>query len=161
MKLLFHFHLCGTVNKQNFRYWASGNPRELHQRPLHSPKVTAWYVVSSLGVVGPYFFEEDDVTVTVTSDRYCGMLQNFFQPRLAEFQEHYSEHFWFQQDGATSHNTRRSRAILQERFPGHLISSRGDVERPPCSPDLSPCDFFSGATSKFRSTNIGLKLSNN
>ena len=35
-----HFHLNGTVNKQNFRYWASENPHELHQRPLHSPKVT-------------------------------------------------------------------------------------------------------------------------
>ena len=37
-----HFHLNNTVNKQNFRYWASENPRELHQRPLHSPKVTVW-----------------------------------------------------------------------------------------------------------------------
>ena len=37
-----HFHLNGTVNKQNFRYWASENPRELHQRPLHSPKVIVW-----------------------------------------------------------------------------------------------------------------------
>ena len=35
-----HFHLNGTVNKQNFRYWASENPGELHQRPLRSPKVT-------------------------------------------------------------------------------------------------------------------------
>uniref|UniRef100_A0A1B6HQS9 DUF4817 domain-containing protein n=1 Tax=Homalodisca liturata TaxID=320908 RepID=A0A1B6HQS9_9HEMI len=26
--------------KQNMRYWADTNPRELHQRPLHSPKVT-------------------------------------------------------------------------------------------------------------------------
>ena len=37
-----HFHLNGTVNKQNFRYWASENPRELYQRPLHSPKVAVW-----------------------------------------------------------------------------------------------------------------------
>jgi len=26
--------------KQNIRYWADTNPRELHERPLHSPKVT-------------------------------------------------------------------------------------------------------------------------
>jgi len=32
-----HFHLSGTVKKQNFRYWAENNPRDLHQRPLHSP----------------------------------------------------------------------------------------------------------------------------
>ena len=28
-----HFQLCGTVNKQNFRYSAEHNPRELHQKP--------------------------------------------------------------------------------------------------------------------------------
>ena len=53
-----HF-LSGAVNKQNCRYWAENNPRELHQRPLHSPKVTVWYAVSKFGVIGPYFFEED------------------------------------------------------------------------------------------------------
>ena len=26
-----HFHLNDTVNKRNFQYWASENPRELHQ----------------------------------------------------------------------------------------------------------------------------------
>jgi len=26
-----HFHLSGTVNKQNFQYWFESNPRELHQ----------------------------------------------------------------------------------------------------------------------------------
>jgi hypothetical protein len=34
------------------------------------------------GVWGTYFFEEDDVTVTVTSDRYCAMLENFLRPKL-------------------------------------------------------------------------------
>ena len=51
-----HFHLCGTVNKQNFRYWAAENPRELHQQPLHSPKVTVWCAVAEFGVWGRYFF---------------------------------------------------------------------------------------------------------
>jgi hypothetical protein len=27
---LKNFHLSGTVNKQNFRYWAAENLRELH-----------------------------------------------------------------------------------------------------------------------------------
>jgi len=35
-----HFHLSGTVNKQNFRYRSEGNSRELHQRAAHDPKVT-------------------------------------------------------------------------------------------------------------------------
>lgn len=72
-----HFHLNGTVNKQNFRNWASTNPRELHEKPLHSPKVTVWCDISKFGVIGHYFFEENGHTVTVTAERYVSMLQFF------------------------------------------------------------------------------------
>jgi len=41
-----HFHISGTVNKQNVRYWAAENPQTIHQRPLHSPKVTVWCALS-------------------------------------------------------------------------------------------------------------------
>ena len=50
-----HFHLCGAVNKQNFRYWAENSPRELHERPLHCPRVTVWCAVAEFGIWGPYF----------------------------------------------------------------------------------------------------------
>jgi len=43
-----HFHLSGYVNKQNCRCWASENPQELHQRPLHSERLTACRVIASL-----------------------------------------------------------------------------------------------------------------
>lgn len=33
-----HFHLSGYVNKQNFRYWSSDNPHELHEKPLQLKK---------------------------------------------------------------------------------------------------------------------------
>ncbi|CAK9810866.1 Mariner Mos1 transposase [Anthophora plagiata] len=138
-----HFHLSGTVNKQNFRYWAAENPRELHALPLHSPKVTVWCAMSSIGIIGPYFFEEGGVTVTVNSNRYCNMLENFLCPKNEEYrQKHNLEDFWFQQDGATAHTARRPREILQEMFPGRVISLHEAVQWPPCSPDLSPCDFF-------------------
>ena len=67
----------------------------------------------------------------MTSDRYVEMLETFLRPKLDDV--------WFQQDGATA---RRSLRVLREMFRGHLISLRGDVERPARSPDLSPCDFF-------------------
>jgi hypothetical protein len=51
-----HFHLSGYVNKHNIRYWANINPRELHQAPLHSEKVTVWRVISYFGIIGPVFF---------------------------------------------------------------------------------------------------------
>ena len=54
-----HFHLDGYVNKQNFRYWSDSNPQELHERPLHSAKVTVWCGVTKTCVIGPYFFEEN------------------------------------------------------------------------------------------------------
>jgi len=40
-----HFHFSRAVNKQNFRYWAERNPRELQERPLHSLRVTVWCTV--------------------------------------------------------------------------------------------------------------------
>jgi len=45
---------------------------------------TQFEYVSRLGVVGPYVFEEGGETVTVTSNRYCEMLENFLRPRLEE-----------------------------------------------------------------------------
>ena len=51
-----HFHVSGFVNKQNFRYWSQANPRALHEKPLHSPKVTVCCAMSASGFIGPYFF---------------------------------------------------------------------------------------------------------
>lgn len=77
-----HFHLNGVVNKQNCRFWASGNPREMHQRPLHSPKVTVLCGIGKCRIFGPFFFKEDGSTVTVNSARYVNMFENFFKPEL-------------------------------------------------------------------------------
>jgi hypothetical protein len=52
-----HFHLSGYINKQNFRYWSDKNPMQLHEKPLHSEKITIWCGVSMFSVIGPYFFE--------------------------------------------------------------------------------------------------------
>jgi hypothetical protein len=74
------------------------------------------------------------------------------------FDEHGAENVWFQQDGATAHTSRRSLGILRGMFPGHVVSLRSDIRCPPRSPDLIPCDFFSGATSKPRYTDVVPKL---
>ncbi|PNF24978.1 hypothetical protein B7P43_G08803 [Cryptotermes secundus] len=69
-----HFHLSRYGSKQNMRYWSGNNPRELHERPLHSDKVTVWCALSRVGVIGPYFFEEDNHGITVNSQRYVDMI---------------------------------------------------------------------------------------
>ena len=51
-----YFHLNGTVNKQNLRYWAP----EIHitfTNDLSMLHVTAWCAVAPFGVIGLYFFE--------------------------------------------------------------------------------------------------------
>jgi hypothetical protein len=51
-----YFHLSGCVTKQIFRFWAEENPQQLHQRPLHSARMTVWCGVANFGAIGPYFF---------------------------------------------------------------------------------------------------------
>ena len=51
-----HFHLNGSANKQNFRYWSTINPRQVHEHPVHCDRVTVWAAVAKFGVIGPYFF---------------------------------------------------------------------------------------------------------
>jgi len=63
-----HFHLNGSVNKQNLRYWSTITPRQVHEHPLHCDRVTILVVVAMFGVIGPYFFEENGRSVTMNSD---------------------------------------------------------------------------------------------
>lgn len=121
------------------RYWSPHNPRELHQRPLHSERVTVWCAISRVGIIGPWFFEENNHTVTVTAHRYVNMVQDFLLPELEGMGV---GEVWFQQDGATAHTARNSMTVLRQHFPGRLISSRGDLHWPARSPDLTPCDYF-------------------
>jgi len=81
-----HFHVSGFANKKNFRYWSQANPRALHEKLLHSPKVTVWCAIAASGIIGPYFLEnETGNAVTANADRYVKMLQNLFTPQLAVF----------------------------------------------------------------------------
>jgi len=137
-----HFHVSGFVNKQHFRYWSQASPQALHEKPLHSPKVTVWCAMSASGIIGPYFFEnEAGNAVTVNADRYMEMLQNFFTPQLARFPV--NENTLFQQDGATSHTARMSMNAVNALFPNRVVSMNGDIPWPPPLPRLNPLRLFS------------------
>lgn len=73
-----HSHLSGCLNRQNMCYWSNNNPRERHEKPLHCERETVWCVI------GPYFFEENERAVTVNSERYGNMIENFFQLNVGE-----------------------------------------------------------------------------
>ena len=120
-----HFLVSGYVNKQNCHYCAPNNPHELHHHPLHSAKLTVWCEVSSHGIIGPYFFEnEEGRTVTVKGEQYKVMLETLLCNKLHPCQQ---DLLWFQQDGATAHTAKISMQVLRTVFPGRLISCFRDI----------------------------------
>ena len=123
------FHLNGTVNKQNCRYWSPDNPHNIHQRPLHSDRVTVWCAVAPYDIIRLYFFEENGVTETVNSARYIETITNILRPELRGRRINCAN-VWFQQDGATAHTANESMTIVRNMFPGHLFSLFGDVPWP-------------------------------
>jgi hypothetical protein len=139
-----HFHLSGHVNKQNFRFWANEQPHEHVEKPLSVEKTTVWCALGKNGIVGPYFFEDDNGhRVTVNSDRYIDMLRRRFIPALRRRRGFDMNTVVFQQDGAPPHCSNRTLEYLGQHFPGdRLISRRTDNPWPPYSPDLTPLDYF-------------------
>ncbi|GFT06674.1 putative DD41D transposase [Trichonephila clavipes] len=120
-----HFWLNGYVNKQNCRIWSETNPQVYVETPLHAEKLTVWCALWTGGIIGPYFFKNDEGrNVTVNGDRYKAMITNFFIPEL---NNHDVQELWFQQDGATCHTARATIDLLKDTFGDRLISRFGPV----------------------------------
>ncbi|GFT28582.1 transposable element Tc3 transposase [Trichonephila clavipes] len=135
-----HFWLNGYVNKQNCRIWSEANPQVYVETPLHPEKLTVWCALWAGGIIGPYFFKNDEGhNVTVNGDRYRAMITNFFIPELSN---HDVQELWFQQDGATCHTARATIDLLKDTFGDRLISRFGPVNWPPRSCDLTLLDYF-------------------
>ncbi|GFV57123.1 uncharacterized protein TNCV_99561 [Trichonephila clavipes] len=135
-----HFWLNGYVNKQNYRIWSEANPQVYIETPLHPEKLTVWCALWAGGIIGPYFFKNDEGhNVAVNGDRYRAMITNFFIPEL---NNHDVQELWFQQDGATYHTARATIDLLKDTFGDRLISRFGPVNWPPRSCDLTPLDYF-------------------
>ena len=140
------FQLNGEVSSQNVRQYApQGNPPEFNfNRNDSRTKLTVWAGLCGNGIVlGPYFFEEN-----VDGIAYLRMLHEYVLPLLAvhfrnQFDNGLFHHLWWAQDGAPAHRLIEVKDRLNEVF-GHdrVIGLGHDVEWPPRSPDLTPCDFF-------------------
>ncbi|GFU69137.1 transposable element Tc3 transposase [Trichonephila clavipes] len=109
-----HFWLNGYVNKQNCRIWSEANPHVYVETPLHPEKLTVWCALWAGGIIGPYFFKND---------------------------EGHNE-LWFHQDCATCHTARATIDLLKDTFVDRLISRFGPVNWPPRSCNLTPLDYF-------------------
>ncbi|GFX08531.1 putative DD41D transposase [Trichonephila clavipes] len=135
-----HFWLNGYVNKQNCRIWSEANPQVYVETSLHPETLSVWCALWAGGIIGPYFFKNDEGhNVTVNGDRCRAMITNFFFPEL---NNHDVQELWFQQDGATCHTARATIDLLKDTFGDRLISRFGPVNWPPRSCDLTPLDYF-------------------
>lgn len=136
-----HFHLHGAVNRKSNVFWGKEKPTFVSQRPLHSPRVTAWCAMNAQVVIGPYFFEDDaGDTANVNQQNYRAVLRQFIGSlrRRGKIMEEQ----WFQQDGATPHVANDTLELLKKEFAERVISRKTDCIWAPHSPDLNPCDFF-------------------
>ena len=80
-----HFDLGGYVNKQNCRIWGTENPHAYIEKPTHPKGVIVWCGFWSRGIIGPFFFEnEQEEAVTANGDRYRAMLNEFLFTKIEE-----------------------------------------------------------------------------
>ncbi|GFU33049.1 DUF4817 domain-containing protein [Trichonephila clavipes] len=78
-----HFRLNGYVNKQNCHIWSEANPQVYVETPLHPEKLTVWCTLWAGGIIGPYFFKNDEGhNVTVNARATIDLLKDTFGDRL-------------------------------------------------------------------------------
>ncbi|GFY05078.1 putative transposable element [Trichonephila clavipes] len=127
-------------HKTGLNHPIHGRVEWLRQQTKHPEKLTVWCALWAGGIIGPYFFKNDEGhKVTVNGDRYRAMITNFFFPEL---NNHDVQELWFQQDGATCRTALATINLLKDMFGDRLISCFGPVNWPPRSCDLTPLDCF-------------------
>ena len=132
--------LIGYVNKLNCRIWGTENPHAYIEKPTRPKRATVWCGFWSRGIIGPFFFEnEQGKAVTINGDYYRAMLNDFL---LTKIEEEDITNFWFLQDGATCHTREATLDVLRRVFEDRIISRRADVVWPPWSSDLTPFDYY-------------------
>ncbi|PNF20638.1 hypothetical protein B7P43_G04273 [Cryptotermes secundus] len=132
-------HALHEHGYENSRFLPDFSAIEIYERPLLGSKVTVLGAISSFGITGPYFFE-DEWKRAVTRPRYVHMLDSLLAPALSRLPV--KEERFFLQDGATCHTARASMAAVNNLFPNHVISRYGDIIWPARAPHLSTCHFF-------------------
>ncbi|GFV64514.1 putative DD41D transposase [Trichonephila clavipes] len=75
-----HFWLNGYVNKQNCRIWSEANPQVCVETPLHPEKLTVWCALWAGGIIGPYFFKNDENHNVTVKDTFGDRLISRFGP---------------------------------------------------------------------------------
>ena len=68
---------------QNSCIWGTENPHAYIEKTTHSKRVTVWCGLWSIGIIRPFFFEnEQGEAITVNDDRYGAMLNGFLFTKI-------------------------------------------------------------------------------
>ena len=108
--------------------------RERRKATSHSPSIIAWRIASNEKVVGPYFFEDENVN----GKNYRNILIHYAFPRFRSSNENYV----LLQDHAATHYSSRTRIYLANKMLNNGIGRGAPVQWPIRSPYLTPCDFL-------------------
>ena len=118
------------------------NPNVIIEKPIHPQRVTVWCGFWYRSIIGPFFFENEQIAdVTVNDVRYRAMLNEFLCPKIEEDD---IDDIWFQQDGATCHTANVTINFLRTVFENRIISRNPDIDWPPWNCDLTLLDYFLG-----------------
>ena len=107
--------------------------RLYHEQNRFSKKIMVSAGVSWNGKTRIHFL--DTSTVKVNADRYVDLLRDCLIPDMNNMYP--NKEFILQQDGATSHTSRRTQQFLEEN---EIVYIKKD-DWPPNSPDLNPMDY--------------------
>lgn len=130
------FSINGEPNRQNYRYWATDNPRLMIDNHSQYPQtVNTWVGILGSEIIGPFF-----ITGSLTGQKYLELLQNYIGPAIDTVAG--ENVVWFQHDGCPAHCTTDVVSCLNEFFPNSWIGRGGPINWPARSPDISPNDFF-------------------
>jgi hypothetical protein len=122
-------------------YWSETNPQQLHEKPLHSARVTVWCGISASQITRPCFFflrwswehnHSHFGAVCKTTDQFPYSWITSFWCRSV----------YFQQDWATVHTAQETLSTLCTVFVNRIGSHYWDIPWAARSPDLPACDFF-------------------
>ena len=135
------FVLHMAPNRQNYRNWSIENPHELLDiKKQGDAKAMCFVCVVDGRILDPFWFQDDKgKNVSVNTDAYIKMLKTHIIPQMKKMKNF--QKFWWQQDGASCHCSKKSLDFLEGHFGDRIISRRAAVIWPSSSPDHNPLDY--------------------
>ena len=128
----------GVINFRNSHAWAYEYSRATRSHGFQQRYgFNMWAGFLDVCIIGPYLLPPN-----LTGDPYLNFLKHVLQELLEDVPLHVNRNMWFQHDGTPLHFTRAVRGHLDQRFGQTWVRRGGPIAWPPCSPDLTPLDYF-------------------